>query len=91
MKTQRVVLLAVTSGLLAGLAWSAPAEAQGACESLWYQRNSIYAAEGFCFRTARARSVFGAGCYPPYGALSPDEQRQIAAIQSQEGRLGCPP
>lgn len=91
MKAQRVVLLAVTSGLLAGLAWTGTAAAQGACENLWYQRNSIYAARGYCFRTARAQAVFGPGCYPPYGRLSPGEQSQVAGIQRQEGQLGCPP
>ncbi len=40
------------------------------CDQLWYARNQIYAREGFCFKTDRARAVFGPGCFPPFGALS---------------------
>lgn len=69
---------------------AAPAAAQGACESLWHQRNSIYARNGYCFQTARARSVFGAGCFPPYGEMSRGERRQVNQIQAEEDALGCP-
>ncbi len=69
-----------------------PAHAQYAsmsCSALWYARNEIYARNGYCFRTARARSVFGRGCFPPYGRLSPAEQRQVSQIQAWEARRGC--
>jgi hypothetical protein len=87
-----VLALAVvaTAAPLTPLA-SAPAFAQGGgrCYDLWYQRNAIYANRGYCFKTAQARSVFGPGCFPPYGRLSPAEKRQVAWIQAQENRFGC--
>ncbi|TDR93998.1 YARHG domain-containing protein [Enterovirga rhinocerotis] len=69
---------------------SGAALAQGACESLWHQRNAIYARNGFCFRSERARAVFGPGCFPPYGELSRGEKRRVAAMQAEEDALGCP-
>ena len=61
------------------------------CGDLWYRRNAIYAEAGYCFQTARARAVFGAGCFPPYGQLGPRQRSQVNAIQSQERYMGCPP
>lgn len=69
---------------------ASPVLAQGACESLWHQRNSIYARNGYCFQTARARAVFGAGCFPPYGEMSRGERRRVNQIQAEEDQLGCP-
>ena len=51
------------------------------CGQLWYARNSIYAANGYCFQTAKAQAVFGRHCYPPYGKLSPGEQNQVDELQ----------
>ena len=79
---------AVTAPLF--LASAGAARAQGACESLWHQRNAIYARNGYCFQTARARSVFGPGCFPPYGELSPGERRRVNQLQAEENALGCP-
>lgn len=67
-----------------------PAQAQGACQALWYERNEIYARNGYCFKTARARSVFGPGCFPPYGRLSYGEKRRVDEIQAEEDARGCP-
>lgn len=59
------------------------------CYQLWYERNSIYADNGYCFKTAKARAVFGAGCFPPYGHLSKSEQEHVAGIKEWEYRKGC--
>ena len=59
------------------------------CDDLWYARNQIYAGEGFCFKTPRARAEFGRGCFPPYGKLTRYEQRQVNEIQGWEARYGC--
>lgn len=59
------------------------------CEQLWYARNEIYAEKGFCFKTQRARAVFGRGCFPPYGRLTPREQRRVSEIEQMEFRKGC--
>lgn len=59
------------------------------CDELWYARNEIYANRGYCFRTARARAVFGRGCFPPYGRLTSREQARVAEIERWEYRKGC--
>ena len=59
------------------------------CDQLWYERNAIYAAKGYCFKTARARQVFGPGCVPPYGNLDANERDRVSAIQQWERSKGC--
>ena len=88
-----VSLLAfLATGLLAGIG-SGPALARSlqsmSCYDLWYERNSIYARNGYCFKTRRARNVFGRACFPPYGRLSGRERRRVAAIRRQERYMGC--
>ena len=62
---------------------------QMTCAELWYERNAIYADEGYCFETARAIRVFGEACFPPYGELTRSEQRQVDLIRDWENRRGC--
>lgn len=75
------------------LAAATPASAQS-CEDLWYQRNEIYKAQGYCFRTQRAISAFGnAGCQYDNVEdvpLSATQRRVIADIQRAERTRGCP-
>lgn len=59
------------------------------CYQLWYARNAIYAAKGYCFKTAKARAVFGPGCFAPFGKLSSSEQRRVNDIIYWERRKGC--
>lgn len=59
------------------------------CDQLWYERNAIYAAKGYCFKTQRARNVFGRACFPPYGQLTPAETRRVNAIEQWERYQGC--
>lgn len=59
------------------------------CDELWYQRNEIYARNGYCFKTERARRTFGAGCFPPYGRLTGWEKERVARIEEWEYRKGC--
>ncbi|MBU1655790.1 MAG: YARHG domain-containing protein [Gammaproteobacteria bacterium] len=59
------------------------------CEELWYERNAIYARNGYCFKTARAQQAFGRGCFPPYGRLSGWEKERVARIEQWEYRKGC--
>jgi hypothetical protein len=85
MRSGLMLLLAVaTFGVFA-----CAANAQNSCGALWYERNSIYAAAGHCFETARAIASFGRGCVPPYGRLTPSQQRRVNAIRAAERRLGC--
>ncbi|MFC5419366.1 YARHG domain-containing protein [Bosea eneae] len=70
-----------------------PAAAQS-CEDLWYQRNEIYKAQGYCFRTQRGISAFGnAGCQYDNVEdvpLSATQRRVIADIQRAERTQRCP-
>ena len=72
----------------------AAASAQNAaylsCGELWQARNAVYARNGYCFKTERARAVFGRGCFPPYGELSGSEKADVADYQYWERRKGCP-
>ncbi len=59
------------------------------CYDLWFERNRIYARNGYCFKTQKARSVFGAACFAPYGRLARFEQQRVDDIRRQERYLGC--
>ena len=59
------------------------------CGELWHARNKIYARNGYCFKTPRAISVFGEGCFPPYGQLNGWEKDRVDELQMWEARRGC--
>lgn len=59
------------------------------CGQLWYQRNKIYADAGQCFKTKRARAVFGPRCYAPYGKLNAQWRSVVKEIRFYERRKGC--
>jgi len=89
---KRLLGIAMLGVLGAGALMTAPApvQAQGrGCYELWYERNEIYARNGYCFKTARARAVFGPGCFPPYGELRGSEKRRVDELQYWERRNGC--
>ena len=83
--------VAITVALLLGLAQQAQAQdaSRMSCEELWLARNQIYANNGYCFQSQRARAIFGPGCIPPFGKLAPEEAREVSALQSWERRRGC--
>ena len=89
-KAASLVILAGVASVVAVAAVSAQDASRMSCDELWFARNEIYAAKGYCFKTARAQSVFGPGCFSPFGRLSGAEQRQVNLIQSWERRRGCP-
>jgi hypothetical protein len=64
------------------------------CDQLWFARNSIFKAAGFCFKTPRAISAFGnAGCLYDNQQdvpLSQKDRDLIEAIQSAERSRQCP-
>jgi hypothetical protein len=83
---------------LAGLlATSAPALAQEyeamSCPQLWYERNAIYKAHGYCFQTERGIRTFGnEGCFTSNErdlGLSPVARRRVALITEIEREKGC--
>lgn len=59
------------------------------CDDLWRARNEIYARNGYCFKTPRAVSAFGKGCFPPYGRLGGEDKARAEELQRQEKQQGC--
>jgi phosphopantetheinyl transferase len=76
-----------------GLAVSQANAQDNVCFRLWVARNSIFKANGYCFKTARAIAYFGnAGCQYDYEAdvpMSPYDRQRVAQIQAEERALGC--
>jgi hypothetical protein len=73
---------------------SAPSgSASSSCEELWSERNTIFKAAGYCFRTPQAIQAFGnAGCQFDDEAdvpLSTRQREQVAQIRATERQLGC--
>jgi hypothetical protein len=75
------------------LFWGSAAIAGDVCEELWYERNEIYKANGYCFKTRDAIRAFGnAGCsYDDVEdvPLSARERRAINRIVAAERRNRC--
>ncbi|RCW24131.1 YARHG domain-containing protein [Ciceribacter lividus] len=86
-----VSMLAIVVPLYAVTSAQAFAQDYGrmSCDELWYERNAIYAAKGYCFKTDRVRSVFGRGCFPPFGKLTRSETRRVNLIEQWERYYGC--
>ena len=65
------------------------------CEDLWYRRNAIFKAAGYCFRSARGVQAFGnAGCQYDEEAdvpLSARQRDEVAGLRATERGLGCAP
>ena len=60
------------------------------CYDLWYERNSIYDANGFCFKSRLGRQTFdNSDCYTNNVRLSGGEQARVDAIQEEEASRGC--
>jgi hypothetical protein len=63
------------------------------CDQLWYQRNSIFKAAGYCFKTSRSIRVFGnAGCAYDNERdvpLSDRDRQTINTIQQVERMKRC--
>ncbi len=85
--------LAALGTFISIAATPAPALAES-CDDLWYARNEIYKAQGYCFRTRRGIDAFGnAGCRYDNAdevPLSSSQRRTIAEIQREERARRCP-
>lgn len=74
---------------------SAPSgSASSSCEELWSERNAIFKAAGYGFRTPQAIRAFGnARCQfddEADGPLSARQREQVAQIKATERPRGCP-
>jgi hypothetical protein len=87
-----LVLLGLATAVMGLAAGIAPAR-DDTCFDLWVQRNSIYKAYGYCFKSTKAINYFGnAGCsYDNEGdiPLSHADRSTILAIKKTERSLGC--
>jgi hypothetical protein len=60
------------------------------CYDLWYQRNSIYNDNGYCFKTRLGQETFdNSDCTTNRVHLSSQEQYQVDQIQAEEESRGC--
>ncbi|SIN96118.1 caspase family protein [Vannielia litorea] len=60
------------------------------CTRLWYERNLIFHNRGFCFSSARARSVFDTSrCTTRSPVLTAAEEREVARLKAAEQANGC--
>ena len=78
-------VLTVSALLLgAGMAQAA------SCYDLWYERNLIYAENGYCFSSNLGRRTFaGYACWTKNPALTEWQQRRVAQIRAEEKRRRC--
>lgn len=88
MRLSTVVVSVGLGNVGLGLAMNATPAKAGVCEDLWVQRNSIYKAYGYCFKTAKAINYFdNAGCIYKDAAkipLSRADQQTILNIKKRE-------
>ena len=65
------------------------------CSELWFSRNQIYKAAGYCFKTSRAIQTFGnAGCQfddMREVPLSERDRALVSRLVHEESALGCRP
>ena len=80
----------VSAVLMLAVAGAGPAAAQVSCYDLWYERNLVFAENGYCFQTDLAQRTFAEfECWTRNPALSTYEQRRIDEIRDEERRRGC--
>jgi hypothetical protein len=94
MRGRGIIRTALWAAIAAGACALAPAAGAQAlselsCRALWYQRNAVYAEQGYCFKTKDAIATFGERCFPPYGQLTPAQQRYVNEVKAWEARKGC--
>lgn len=68
--------------------------ARPTCDQLWHQRNSIFAARGYCFNSARGKAAFpNPSCLVGVAAgdipLTAAERGLVASLLEQEKAQGC--
>ncbi|MDR7124429.1 caspase family protein [Pseudotabrizicola sp. 4114] len=60
------------------------------CFDLWYARNAIFAARGYCFNSAEGKKWFdNSQCHTSSPSLSAAEKSTVDAIKAREKAQGC--
>lgn len=67
---------------------------QESCDSLWFQRNAIFARNGYCFQSARGQAAFSnVGCLQGVAAsdipMSAADKREVERLLGLERTLQC--
>ena len=77
--------------LAAGSLVALPSVAMAAsCYDLWYARNAIYDAAGYCFQTDLGMETFdNDDCWTTHPRLSKKQQKLVAQIQAEEKARHC--
>jgi hypothetical protein len=84
----RLIGALVISGM-AAIAFAGTAAA-ASCYDLWYERNSIYNDNGYCFKTEMGRDTFdNSDCWTSNPSLSRSERNRVNQIVREERRRGC--
>ncbi|HGG05035.1 MAG TPA: DUF4453 domain-containing protein [Aliiroseovarius sp.] len=66
------------------------ASAGDVCDDLWFSRNQVFDAYGYCFGSALGKAVFGnSGCSTRSPSLSASDQAYVAWIKTQEEEWNC--
>jgi hypothetical protein len=83
--------LAATAALAVVTLVALPSVAMAAsCYDLWYERNQIYADNGYCFQTDLAIETFGNDdCYTRHPDFTHSEQKRINQIVALEKKKHC--
>jgi YARHG domain len=93
MTQYNLISFAATVAMVVVSAGPAVSQLSSSCQDLWIQRNTVYKARGYCFKTRRAIDFFGnAGCMYENEDSIPftgSERELIARIVAREESLGC--
>ena len=61
-----------------------------ACDDLWFVRNQIFDAQGYCFGSALGKAIFdNSDCTTSNPELSEKDRRYIAELQAMEAEWEC--
>ena len=90
-----VILLLLSATLFASHAEEriGPTIEEFGCYDLWYARNSIFAENGYCFKTKKARFIFSdykSNCDSKMRPFDSEEKDFLKEIRSLERKKGCP-
>jgi uncharacterized caspase-like protein/uncharacterized protein YraI len=66
------------------------APAGDVCFDLWYERNAIFDANGYCFGSDKGKANFSnEGCTTSNPTLNTSEKQRVDQIEAEEARRGC--
>ena len=67
-----------------------PAYSEEICNDLWFTRNSIFQAAGYCFGSPLGKSLFdNTGCTTSNPVLEESDRQKVSLIEQREAELAC--